>query len=108
MFKSAYRQIVTYWGAPSDNGWGVKTFTTPITMKCRWEDVVEHFINYKGEDQISRACIWVPQDVEQGGYLFLGESTAADPTVLDGAYEIRMTYTTPDMRNLQVERRVYL
>jgi hypothetical protein len=108
MIGKGYKQTATYWGAPMPNGTGGYTYAAPITMQVRWEERQEQFSNEQGEILVSQAVVFVPQDVVVGGYLYLGTSTAPDPTSVDGAYEIRRMIKIPDLRNAVAERRAFL
>lgn len=108
MFTADYKHKATYWGSPSKDGWGSVTFSSPVILDVRWENIAERVLSYKGEEFVSRSVIWVKIDLELGGYLFLGESSAADPTSLNNAFEIRMIHEVPDFRGMFVERKVFL
>lgn len=108
MFRQDYKQDVTYWEPLAQDGWGSKTFETPIILKCRWENRAERFIDALGEEVVSRAVVWLPQNVEIKGYLFLGSETSVDPTIVLNAYEVRQIFEIPDLRNMFKERRVFL
>lgn len=103
------RQIVTYWSPGVPDGFGGITFGAPIQIKGRWEDRTDLFIDPQGKEVRSAARVYVVQDVALRGYLFLGTSTAADPTVESvGALEIRDFRRTPNLLATEFERRVLL
>ena len=81
------KQNVTYWAPAAPNKFGAVTFSTPVTIKGRWEDGQELFRNKDGQEVVSRAKVMVASDVVIGGYLFLGTSVASDPHSLQAAYE---------------------
>lgn len=108
MITFQLNQKATYWPAPTTDGFGALSFAAPTTINVRWEDRIERVITAQGNEENSRAVVWVNQELELGGYLYLGETTEADPVNLDGAYPILLTSVIPDLRNLQNERRVTL
>lgn len=104
-----YRQICTYWGSPTQGGFGDITFGDPELLKCRWEESTETFTNAAGEDQTSRAIVWTYNKLEVGGYLAKGDSTTeADPTQVNTALVIARSDELPDLRGLNMERRAFL
>lgn len=92
----AVTQIAVYWGTPSEDGHGGYTFADPVEISCRWEDKQEIIEAQNGEQLLSRSVVFVTQDLDELGYLYLGEladfdSTVdtADPISIDGAYQIK-------------------
>lgn len=106
---AAYRQQCTYWGSPTQGGFGDITFDAPTLLRCRWEESTETFTNQSGEDQVSRAIVWTYEKLEVGGYLIKGDQTAqTDPTQLNEALVIARSDEIPDLRGLNMERRSFL
>lgn len=103
-----FKQTATYWAAPVQNGFGGYSFSAPVQFLVRWEERREQFINLQGKEEHSKAVVFVPQPVDEGGYLFLGESDAPDPTEVSGAYYIQGIRRTPDLRGLGESIRVFL
>ena len=102
------KQTAVYWGTPQDDGYGTFTTTDPVEIKCRWEDKSE-VITMAGEDRksreiVSKAQVWVLQDVDEQGYLFLGDlddlssTLEENPESVDGAYKIQLFEKTPEHR----------
>ncbi len=107
-FPSAgLKQKITYWTPGAPDGFGGTAWGTPVTVNGRWEQRAETFRDERGDEQVSRSIVWLTEDVSIGDFLFLGASTASDPTLL-GAHEVRQFVSTPDLRNVQQERRAYL
>jgi hypothetical protein len=101
------KQDVTIWAsAPGD--YGSETYGAPSVVKGRWEERAENFIDPHGQQQVSRAVVFLAADVGPGDYIYLGTSVSADPTLEAGAYKVRQFSKIPDLRNLQSERRAYL
>lgn len=107
--SSGYRQTATYWGAPTQGGFGGVSFGAPTKIACRWEEIGEVFIDSTGREATSAAIVYTHGELEEGGYLAKGDKTAySDPTLIKGAYEIRKSVEIPDLRGLNYERRAYL
>lgn len=104
-----YRQIATYWGSPSQGGFGDVTFAAPKVVKCKWEDRTEIFTDPGGTQRTSRAIVWTYDRLDDGGYLIQGNHTSVtDPTSLQDAMEIKRSDEIPDLRGLNYERKAYL
>lgn len=101
------RQKATHWTATPD-GFGGHTFGSPTVRKVRWEEGTTLVTDDSGQEIISRAQVYLDGDVDIGDYLFLGESTAADPTTLSTAYVVREFRKTTDLRNIEVLRKAFL
>jgi len=50
-----------------------------------------------GNSIVSEATVYLKIEVVPEGYLYNGASTAADPTTLDGAREIKQAEKTPTL-----------
>ncbi len=94
------RQDVTYWAPLGTNSYGARQFSAPISLKARWEDVGELFVNEQGQEVVSKAKVFTAVSVELTGYLYLGASVSADPRTVSGAHEIRSVREMPDLRTL--------
>lgn len=106
---ATYHQQATYWGPPSRDGFGAMTFPTPVLIACRWEEVVEDFIDKAGNQTVSAAVVYTYDLLSHDGYLARGDLTAqTNPTSVSSAYAIRRVAEIPDLRSLNFERRAYL
>jgi len=102
-------QTCVYWGTPVDDGYGGKTFADPVEIKCRWENRTEKIswqgASRLGEEIVSRAQVFTTQDVDELGWLYLGDlddldsDEEADPMDASGAYEIKRFDKTAAMRS---------
>ncbi len=101
------KQDVTHWSGTPD-GFGGFTFTAPAALKGRWEEVAELFRSPSGEEETSRATVYLNADVANSDYLFLGTSEVADPTAISNTHQVRQFHKTPDLRNLDFERKAFL
>ena len=111
-------QTAVYWGNPTGDGYGGKTFDDPVEISCRWEDIVENINRVGarlGEEIVSMAQVYVTTDVEEQGYLFLGtlddldSGEEADPTTIVKAYMINRFDKIPVLRSTtEFLRKAYL
>lgn len=104
-----HKQTATYWQVTGSNGYGGYAFADPVALSVRWEEREELFRDSEGEEQTSRAIVFLGQDVEIGDYLALGDYTAtADPTDLDDAYRVMQFRKVTDLRNVKALRKAML
>jgi hypothetical protein len=101
------RADVTHWVSTPD-GYGGYTFAAPAALKGRWEDKTELFRNPAGEEDVSEAIVYISSDVAVADYLFEGVSTAADPTLVAEARQIKQFHKTPNLRHLSHDRKAFL
>lgn len=102
------RQTATYWPPSTPDGFGGKSFGTRQSVKCRWEDKAEKFVDTSGEEVVSEAIVYLAVDVVQKGWLFLGTSGSTDPTTVSGAHEIRAFRKSPSLKATLFERKVWI
>lgn len=100
------RQIATYWPPAVNDGFGGLTFSTPVRIKCRWEDTAVMFRDVNGEQATSSAVVYVDRSLEIGGHLYQGIGETNTPT--DGSREIRQVGKTPNLSNNLVINKVWL
>ena len=107
-----HNQTIVYWGTPTKDKWGARTFTTPVEITGRWEDNQETFVDGTGREAVSKAHVYLGQDVDMEGWLYLGTlasiSSAASPKAVSGAYEIKVFNKTPNLKGTSFERKVIL
>lgn len=102
------RQKATYWVSNGRDMFGKPTFTAPVSVMCRWEDLSELFIDKVGQEVTCKSKVFFDTDKDLQGYLFLGETAETDPLSLATAFEIRQIKRTPDLRAIQTLYVVYL
>lgn len=102
------KQTITYWGPGTPDGLGGNSYPSPVKIKGRWEDRTTLFTDRSGNEKRSSARVYVNQDVTLNGYLYLGNSTAADPTTVVDARLILDFRKVPNLRATEYERRVLL
>ena len=101
-------QTATLWNSPTRDVFGNLTAWTKVSIKVRWEDRTDLFIDSSGNEVRARARVYLDRDVALGDYLFLGTSTGADPLVVDDAYQVRDFKKIPNLAGDMFERRVFL
>lgn len=112
--KKACNQDAVYWASPTHDGSGGTTFSSGTEIKVRWEDRIEEFLDNNGEVQHSMGVIYLLQDVDVGGYLFLGDlddlTSAAeeDPKQEDDAYLIRGFKKSPSIKGSNYTRKAWV
>lgn len=101
------QQAVTHWTVV-ENGFGGFTYGAPKLIKGKWEEKSVIFISTKGVEQVSRAVVYLNADVAEQDYIFLGNSSALDPTMEPGALQVQKFHKTPDLRFVNYERKAFL
>ena len=107
MLNRTCKQLAVYWGSPNETGYGSQVWANPVEISCRWEDK-EQLIQLDDGSQISsRAIVYVLQDVDLEGMMYLGtlddlydlgESSAGaidNPKEFDKAYVIKKFEKSP-------------
>lgn len=102
------RQLATYWVQTGTDLYGKGIFSSPVQRVCRWEDMNELFIDKMGQEVTCKSRVFFVEDLSVEGYLFNGNSSAADPTALAGTWEIRQVKRTPDLRAIRTLYVAYL
>ena len=113
------KQTCVYWPPGSDETGGVDyddygqpLYASPYVISCRWEDVIQEFVDAKDETVFSQAIVYVDRDVKLRGVLMLGTlsdvSDMDNPKENEGAWEIRRFDKLPNLRNTEFLRTVYL
>lgn len=113
LLQGVLNQTATYW--PPSTGiddYGQPILEAGVELMCRWEDTQEEFVAPNGEKEISRARVFLEQDVVVGGLLYLGglDVTGASDFPANprdaGAMEIRSFQKTPDFDAVEFIRMV--
>ncbi len=111
-----YSVTATYWAQKKQDGYGGESWVTPVQIQCRWEDFVEEQLSVayraEGETQTSNAHVWSMVPLIEGGYLFKGISTDANPSRLRvghlKAFIIRKVAMTPSVKGDYTEYTAFL
>ena len=114
-------QKAVYWGNPVNDGQGGFTFDDPVEIACRWENIEQEVSDAKGTMITSRALVFLTQDVDEEGYLYLGtledvydltgDSSSGgvdNPKDVIGAYIIKRFQKTPSLNGKEYLRKAYL
>ena len=97
------RQLCTYWGPAANDGFGKLTYDIPISVKCRWDDTQELFIDSNGDQVLSKSIIYPDIVMENGGFVALMDWTAlltAVPSDYD-SFEVMSVGQVPNLKNTE-------
>ena len=113
LLTKSLKQSAVYWSTPVASGYGGYSFSDPVELDVRWEERQELFINVQGKEERSQAVVYLDQDVDIGGYLYLGElddfdSSDPDPQNVSDAKEIRAFQKIPNIKATSFLRKVWL
>jgi hypothetical protein len=95
-------QTAVYWASPVEDGYGGKTFDDPEEIKCRWESSTNLIQKGNGEEIVCNAEVYVLEDLDEQGWLYLGElddldSNPDNPMEVSGAREIQKFEKLPTL-----------
>lgn len=73
-FLSKRKQNVTYWPSVKSDGFPVlgSVNVASSTIKARWQDLQEKFIDLEGREDVSRSVIYTLPELDKGGFVLLG------------------------------------
>ncbi len=101
-------QTATYWSVSGSDSSGDPTFSSPTSIKVRWEHRTVVFTRPNGEEASSQSVVFVKEDMVEGDFLLLGASTVSDPTTLAAAKEVQGWSKIPQLVGNEFERRAFL
>ena len=113
-FTHRFTDTAVYWGNPTTDGYGGRTFDDPIEVPCRWQQTQELFIDTSGKEVRSQAVCYVDRDLDLGGFLYLGtlaslsSAEEGSPYEVANAFEIRSLNKTHDLAGGRYLRKVWL
>jgi hypothetical protein len=107
MIQRLCKQNAVYWGNPVPDGKGGYTFDHPVDRDCRWEDKNVLLQDGVGREINARAQVFLLEDVDEQGYLYLGELSDLSteegypnqPNKINGTHEIKQFHKAPDLDN---------
>ena len=126
MIRRNCKQTAVYWGNPVNDGHGGFTFDSPIELAppngVRWEEISQVITDKKtGAEITSRAVIYVLQDLDEEGMLYLGSledlldsdnsssgDIPLDPMMVEGAFFIKRFDKDPDLKGKGFLRKAFL
>lgn len=85
----------TYWSPAGNTADGRRTFNAPVAVKVRWQRDQQLARDQFGREFVTDSIVYVDRSIDNGGYLYRGESAAASP--VDGAQEIRGLTESPSL-----------
>lgn len=88
-YTSLLTQSITYWTTNVADGFGGYSYNAPTTLLCRYQDFVDNFQDFEGEEFISSAIVYTSTELEQNAWVYLGTSIETNPQNQSGAYRIR-------------------
>jgi len=75
---SKCKQPIVYWGNPVNNGTGGFTYDDPVQIYGRWEELNEVLMGSDGKELVSQARVFLTQEVDEDGCMWLGALTDLD------------------------------
>jgi hypothetical protein len=106
------KQTAVYWAPSGTNAYGQPTYSAPVEIAVRWDDMSEEFLGPDGDRELSRAKVMVASDVELRGVLMLGDLGSSvdqdDPKANEGAWEIRMFKKIGTIKQTEYFRQAFL
>ena len=111
--SSNLNQTVVYWALAASDGYGGSTFSDPVEISGRWEQIQKLFVNSLGEERLSQSVVYLGQDVVLGGYLYLGDlddiaSSVTGPEDVSGSKKIQQFDKLPDLKASGFLRKAWL
>lgn len=93
--KRIATDTAVYWASPTMNTDGTNDFDDGVEIDCYWKEEKDLVLDDAGKEVVSRAKVYVTQDLDNQGMLYhgtLADLTAAqiaDPKEVTEAYEIK-------------------
>ena len=85
-------QTVVYWDSPQNDGFGRMTYGAPVEVNCFWVDEQETMIDNDGKEWVTKAKVFVLQDLDEQGVLWLGTlSSLSDDEKIDPKANLQKT-----------------
>ena len=103
MKRICSRDTAVYWGEPTKDAKAALLYATPVEIGCFWKEEMEMIRDSKGREIVSRAKVYVTQDLDEHGMLFhgtladLSQDEESDPRIIPGAYEVKMFLKIPSL-----------
>lgn len=94
----SYTATATLWPRTGRDGWGGATsFGPPVTFACDYASEARTERDAAGKEFTTRHTLWTERsDIKRGDFVLIGTSTATDPTVVQGAEEVRSVKRSAD------------
>jgi hypothetical protein len=94
-------QTAVLWSFQGSDGYGGMSFSTPVEIKCRWEEKANLLEDKNGKQFTSKAEILIPQIYlfKEQDFLYLGSledvANAANPLTVEKAFEVKVKESIP-------------
>src|SRR6266513_567931 len=90
--------------------YGKFAFDIPVEISCRWEDVIQEFLDHVGEKRISQSVVYVDRVVKIGDRLMRGELTSSVPNdpLLTESFEVKQFNQLPNLKATESLLTAYL
>lgn len=98
----------TYWPPGAVNAANEMTMGSPVSIKCRWQDVAKLFTDSQGKQLVSTAVVYPDRPLLREGWLVRGISATADPRTVVGAQPIRQTNASDNLQGTLTLNKVFL
>jgi len=87
----SYTATATHWPVTGIDDWTRKaTFGAPVTFPCDYTAQATKMTDDRGEEFVSRNILFTERSsIKRGDWVLIGASTAADPTTVADAMEVR-------------------
>jgi glutaredoxin len=87
----SYTARATLWPRTGRDGWrGRAAFGAPVAIACDYKSEARRMVDSTGIEFVTRHLIYTEHAAaKRGDYVLIGDSTDADPTVVDGAEEVK-------------------
>lgn len=94
----SYTATATLWPRTARDGWGGRVqFAAPVSIACDYSSEARVERDVAGKEFTTRHTLWTERaDIKRGDFVLIGASTAADPTVVEGAEEVRSVKRSAD------------
>ncbi len=104
------KQVITYWAPGGRDQQNVLSYDAPVLIKGRWIEATENLIDGSGEEIVSKSQVFLADEVQEEGYLALGDFTdIVDPRTDGVNAELIQAYSSaPDLRYLEQQRKAFL
>lgn len=79
IIKKMLKQVLIYWPPTAAGADGRPAYTSPVEVRCRWEDTQEEYRNASGATVLSKCVVYTGVDVAVNGLLWLTTAKPKDP-----------------------------
>jgi hypothetical protein len=101
--KTRLTDKAVYWAVEGYGNDGSITFSDPVEIDCLWTEKIQMIRDDEGHESVSRATVYVGQDLAAHGYLYhgnlddLSSAEEGDPLTVSAAQEIMVFLKTPSL-----------